>query len=85
MRLANFPELQRLPRRTRLKIAEELWDSAAGDDLPVPATHKKLIRDRRAAYQALLAHPLGPASDQVPAVLDDMLTTHRAFLPQFVA
>jgi 6-phospho-beta-glucosidase len=41
--------------------------------------------DRRAAYQALLAHPLGPASDQVPAVLDDMLATHRAFLPQFVA
>lgn len=51
MTLANFPELQRLPRRTRLKIAEELWDSAAGDDLPVPATHKKLIRDRRAAYE----------------------------------
>lgn len=51
MTLANFPELQRLPRRARLKIAEELWDSAAGDDLPVPATHRKLIRIRRAAYE----------------------------------
>jgi putative addiction module component (TIGR02574 family) len=50
MTLANFPQLKRLPRRTRLKIAEELWDSAVGDDLPVPATHKKLIRDRRTAY-----------------------------------
>jgi 6-phospho-beta-glucosidase len=39
--------------------------------------------DRTAAYQALLAHPLGPAADQVAAVLDDMLTTHRAYLPQF--
>jgi 6-phospho-beta-glucosidase len=39
--------------------------------------------DRTAAYQALLAHPLGPAADQVQAVLDDLLTTHRAYLPQF--
>lgn len=41
--------------------------------------------DRNAAYQALLAHPLGPPADQVPAVLDDLLTTHRAYLPQFWA
>jgi 6-phospho-beta-glucosidase len=39
--------------------------------------------DRRAAYQALLAHPLGPAADQVQAVLDDMLETNRAYLPRF--
>lgn len=39
--------------------------------------------DRNAAYQALLAHPLGPAVDQADAVLDDMLTTHRTYLPQF--
>jgi 6-phospho-beta-glucosidase len=39
--------------------------------------------DRDAAYQALLVHPLGPEADQIPAVLDDMLTTHRAYLPQF--
>ncbi|MEZ4641171.1 MAG: hypothetical protein R3E31_00245 [Chloroflexota bacterium] len=39
--------------------------------------------DRDAAYQALLAHPLGPPADQIPAVLDDMLQTHRAYLPQF--
>ncbi len=41
--------------------------------------------DRRAAYLALLVHPLGPAAGQVSAVLDDMLTTHRAYLPQFSA
>jgi 6-phospho-beta-glucosidase len=39
--------------------------------------------DRNAAYQALLAHPLGPPADQIQAVLDDLLETHRTFLPQF--
>ena len=39
--------------------------------------------DRRAAHAALLAHPLGPAADQVAAVLDDMLATNQAWLPQF--
>ena len=50
MTLANFPELKRLPVRSRLKIAEELWDSAATEVLPVPASHKTLVRSRRAAY-----------------------------------
>ena len=39
--------------------------------------------DRSAAYQALLAHPLGPKADQVQAVLDDMLETNKQWLPQF--
>jgi 6-phospho-beta-glucosidase len=39
--------------------------------------------DREAAYQALLAHPLGPEADKVQEVLDDMLDTHRDHLPQF--
>jgi len=39
--------------------------------------------DRDAAYQALLAHPLGPSADRVQAVLDDLLQTNRAYLPQF--
>jgi 6-phospho-beta-glucosidase len=41
--------------------------------------------DRRAAYQALLAHPLGPQADRVQAVLDDLLETNRPYLPQFFA
>ena len=41
--------------------------------------------DRRALYAALLAHPLGPPADQVQAVLDDLLATHRVHLPQFFA
>ena len=39
--------------------------------------------DREAAYQALLAHPLGPTADKIQAVLDDMLETHREHLPNF--
>ena len=39
--------------------------------------------DRTAAYQALLAHPLGPSADQIQAVLDDMLATNHQWLPQF--
>lgn len=41
--------------------------------------------DKEAAYEALLVHPLGPSADKVQEVLDDMLETHRAHLPQFEA
>jgi 6-phospho-beta-glucosidase len=41
--------------------------------------------DRGLAYQALLAHPLGPAANEVQAVLDDLLETNRDHLPQFWA
>lgn len=40
--------------------------------------------DRRAAYQALLAHPLGPQADRVEVVLDDILFTNREWLPRFL-
>lgn len=39
--------------------------------------------NRDAAYQALLAHPLGPEADQIEAVLEDMLETNKEFLPHF--
>jgi 6-phospho-beta-glucosidase len=39
--------------------------------------------DRNAAYQALLAHPLGPSADEAENVLNDMLATHQAYCPQF--
>lgn len=39
--------------------------------------------DRKAAYEALLVHPLGPTADRVQAVLNDLLATHRSYLPQF--
>lgn len=39
--------------------------------------------DRRLAYEALLAHPLGPSADKIQKVLDDLLATHKAYLPRF--
>lgn len=39
--------------------------------------------DRNAAFQAMLAHPLGPPADKAQIVLDDLLETHRNYLPQF--
>jgi 6-phospho-beta-glucosidase len=41
--------------------------------------------DRNAAYQALLAHPLGPSADKTQEVLDDMLETNKQWLPNFFA
>ncbi len=39
--------------------------------------------ERRAAYQALLTHPLGPTAGKVQTVLADLLETHRDYLAQF--
>ncbi len=39
--------------------------------------------DRGLLYEALLAHPLGPSLDQIEAVMEDILLTHKAYLPQF--
>jgi 6-phospho-beta-glucosidase len=39
--------------------------------------------DREAAFQALLANPLGPAADKVQETLDDILEINRPYLPQF--
>ena len=39
--------------------------------------------DRDLLYQAMLAHPLGPGADKINTVMDDVLTTHRQYLPLF--
>jgi 6-phospho-beta-glucosidase len=39
--------------------------------------------DRHAAEEALVTNPLGPTAERAPAVLDDLLRTHAAHLPQF--
>lgn len=49
------------------------------------AAQAAVTGDRQAALQALVVHPLGPGLDRVEAVLDDMLTTHRAHLDRFFA
>lgn len=39
--------------------------------------------DKDAMLQALLAHPLGPSTENAQAVMDDMLATNKTWLPQF--
>jgi hypothetical protein len=52
MTLASFPQLKKLPKRQRLKLAEELWLSGIDDSAPVSIAHKKLLDERWSAYQA---------------------------------
>ncbi len=52
MTLASFPRLRRLPKRQRLKLAEELWLSSIDDSAPVPGEHKMLLDKRWAAYRS---------------------------------
>jgi 6-phospho-beta-glucosidase len=39
--------------------------------------------DRKAAYEALLAHPLGPKADRIDSVLEELLTSNKEYLPRF--
>ncbi len=39
--------------------------------------------DRNSAFQALITNPLGPKPNEAKCVLEDILDTHRDFLPQF--
>ena len=47
------------------------------------AAEAAVTGDRNTAYQALLAHPLGPSAEKIEAVLEDLLETHRPYLPLF--
>ena len=68
--------------------AEPLPDACFGLLAQVKAYEKLTAEaavsgDRNAAYQALLAHPLGPTADKIAEVLEDLLQTHKRHLPQF--
>ena len=52
MTLAEFPQLKRLPKKNRLKLADELWLSGIDDASPVNATHKRLLDDRWRDYRS---------------------------------
>ena len=70
--------------------SEPLPDACFGLLAQVKAYERLTVKaavhgDRDAAYQALLAHPLGPTADKIGEVLEDLLGTHRRYLPQFWA
>jgi hypothetical protein len=50
--LADFPELARLPKARRMKLADELWMSGIGDETRVPQWHQETLNQRWQDYQA---------------------------------
>ncbi|WP_414665182.1 addiction module protein [Horticoccus sp. 23ND18S-11] len=52
MALAQFPELRKLPKGQKLKLAEELWCAAVDDSAPVSAEHRSILDSRWKAYRA---------------------------------
>jgi putative addiction module component (TIGR02574 family) len=55
-------DLLRLPKRTRLEIAERLWLSAADEaTMPVPVAHKRVLKKRLADYKAGASKPISHA------------------------
>lgn len=52
MNLANFPELMKLPRNEKLKLADELWLAGISDLMPVHAQQARTLDGRWASYQA---------------------------------
>ena len=52
MALAQFPELRRLPKRQKLKLADELWRAAVDDNRPVSPADRALLDSRWKAYRA---------------------------------
>ena len=51
MPLADYPALQKLPRRAKNQLAEELWQ-AANADAPVSAAHRHTLDSRWADYKS---------------------------------
>ena len=46
MTLADFPELTKLSKRQRMKLAEELWFSGVDDKLPASPAHREILNER---------------------------------------
>ena len=52
MALAQFPELQKLPKRQKLELAEDLWCAAVDDTAPVSGKQRALLDSRWKAYRS---------------------------------
>jgi putative addiction module component (TIGR02574 family) len=51
MKLANYPELMKLPKSEKLKLADELWLAGISDAMPVPAEQARTLDARWASYR----------------------------------
>jgi putative addiction module component (TIGR02574 family) len=51
--IAFASEIFQLPKKERLELAERLWLSVADEgSMPVPGSHKRILRKRMADYKA---------------------------------
>ena len=51
MALAQFPELRKLTKNQKLRLAEELWLDTVDDTTPVSAKHRAILDSRWKAYR----------------------------------
>jgi putative addiction module component (TIGR02574 family) len=59
MTAAVLKDLLHLPKRARLEIAEQLWLSVADEvSMPVPASHKRILKKRLADYKSGASQPI---------------------------
>jgi 6-phospho-beta-glucosidase len=70
-----------LPAKPLPLICESLITSVKAYE--IMTVEAAVHHSRSAAFQALLAHPLGPSADKVKNVLDDMLETNKKYLGEF--
>ncbi len=49
--MVNVAELKTLPAEQRLRLVEQLWDSLADDEVPVPGWQRDELRQRKADSQ----------------------------------
>jgi putative addiction module component (TIGR02574 family) len=52
MKLADFPALVKLPKRQRLRLAEELWFSSVDDSVPISTAQQVVLDERWRRYRA---------------------------------
>ncbi len=52
MSLEHFPELVRLPKRKRMKLADELWLSCVEDCNKTPKWHQQTLEQRWGEYRS---------------------------------
>jgi putative addiction module component (TIGR02574 family) len=52
MRPIDIPQIAELSKPEKILFVEELWDEISGDDdIPVPESHKRELRNRFSSHQ----------------------------------
>jgi len=52
MSSTDYPDLERLPKGQRIKLADELWQSSVDDSTKVPVWHQETLDQRWSEYRS---------------------------------